>query len=303
MILTVILTALLLDYWLGEPRHYHPLVGFGQLASYTERRLNNSSGSMLSGGIAVFLLLTPFCLVTRFVHNSLSTAGLLSWLFEALVLYWAVGHQNLKQHVTAVVSALEAHDTERARTALSYIVSRETDELDHDQISRAAIETTLENGNDAIFAAIFWYACAGPVAVVIYRLSNTLDAMWGYRNTRYESFGKAAAKLDDLFNYIPARLVACTYALLGNASLAFECWKNQARLLASPNAGPVMSAGAGALDLRLGGPCSYHGQLQEKPFFGGKTTPKTSDINRSLRLIDGALLVWCLCLATGMLIW
>src|SRR5262249_9166632 len=160
--------------------------------------------------------------------------------------------------------ALKDGDLVEARHAVSKIVSRECAGLDETQICCAAIESVLENGSDAVFAALFWFIVLGAPGVVLYRIVNTLDAMWGYRNARYEHFGWAAAKLDDLLNWIPARLTALTYALLGNSQNAIWSWQNQGGKWYSPNAGPVMSSGAGALDLQLGGPATYHGKLKER---------------------------------------
>ena len=148
------------------------------------------------------------------------------------------------------------------------IVSRQTDKMTTNDVRKATIESVLENGADAIFAPLFWFIIAGPTGAILYRLTNTLDAMWGYKNTQYFYFGWATARFDDFLNWVPARLTALSYALLGKSLDAFKCWKNQAHLLDSPNAGPVMTAGAGALDIRLGGPAWYHGQLKDKISFG-----------------------------------
>jgi adenosylcobinamide-phosphate synthase len=172
------------------------------------------------------------------------------------------------------------------------IVSRQTEKMTAVDVRKATIESVLENGADAVFAPIFWFAVAGPAGAVLYRLSNTLDAMWGYKNQRYIYFGWAAARFDDVLNWIPARLTASSYALVGQTKKAIDCWKNQAHLLDSPNAGPVMTAGAGALQLKLGGAAWYHGDLKDKIYFGTEKLPDNEDIIRANSLITNSLILW-----------
>jgi adenosylcobinamide-phosphate synthase len=172
------------------------------------------------------------------------------------------------------------------------MVSRDTGAMQRTEIARAAVESVLENGNDAVFGALFWFALAGAPGALLYRLVNTLDAMWGYRTPHDLYFGWAAARSDDLLNLVPARLTALTYALCGHVRLALQCWGEQGRLWESPNAGPVMAAGAGSLEVRLDGPAFYHGQWKVRPALGYGAAPKARDIARALRLLSHGILIW-----------
>ncbi|MET0377713.1 MAG: regulatory signaling modulator protein AmpE, partial [Spongiibacteraceae bacterium] len=163
-------------------------------------------------------------------------------------------------------------------------------------VSKAAVETVLENGSDAIFASLFWFAVAGLPGVVLHRAANTLDAMWGYRNARFNEFGCAAARIDDVLNLIPARLTAIAYALSGQCANALRSWRAQASSWSSPNAGPVMAAGAGALGLQLGGAAMYHGAMENRPALGFGRSAQAADIQRALTLLDRSLLLWLLAL-------
>lgn len=280
-----------LDAALGEPKRWHPLVGFGTLANRLEQRFNPSGGGWRSHGVSAWCLaVLPLTLLTVLLVQ----LPWIGWLVQIIVLYAALGLRSLDQHAQPVAQALRLGDLPLARQRVGYMVSRRTEELDATGVARAGTESVLENGSDAVFAALFWFLVAGAPGVVLYRLSNTLDAMWGYRNDRFERFGWAAAKIDDLLNYVPARLVALTYALLGRTATAMRCWQRQAPRWDSPNAGPVMAAGAGALGVSLGGAAVYHGELHQRPELGEGPPPQARDIERAMNLVWGGVLLWLL---------
>jgi adenosylcobinamide-phosphate synthase len=287
-----VFAALALDAWLGEPRRFHPLAGFGRLAQDVERRLH--ADEILRGGFAVALLLAPFTVLALLLDR-------LPWgvVLDALLLYLAFGWKSLEEHAGRVRDALRADDQPAARQRVGLMVSRDTAALDREGVAKATVESVLENGNDAIFGAIFWFVLAGAPGVVLYRLANTLDAMWGYRNARYLRFGRAAARLDDVLNFIPARLTALSYALAGKFTRALRCWRSQGAQWKSPNAGPVMAAGAGSLGVRLGGAACYHGAMQARPPLGEGRPAQIEDIDRALGLIRRSLMLWVLVLFAG----
>ncbi|MHB8741569.1 MAG: adenosylcobinamide-phosphate synthase CbiB [Sulfuricaulis sp.] len=291
-ILFSILLALALDFLLGEPRRFHPLVGFGRLALALERRWHGDT--VWRGLVAVLILLIPLTSLaafTRFMPYGI--------LLGVMLLYLAIGWWSLGKHALRVRDALLAKDLTEARRCVGLMVSRDTTMLDSAGVSKATVESVLENGNDAVFGAIFWYMVAGAPGVVLYRLANTLDAMWGYRNERYQRFGWAAARLDDVLNFIPARLTALSYALAGSTRTALRCWRTQGLRWKSLNAGPVMAAGAGSLGVLLGGPASYHGAVQQRPPLGEGRAPDADDIDGALQLIRHSLVIWLVALAGG----
>ncbi|AEF21850.1 adenosylcobinamide-phosphate synthase CbiB [Pseudomonas fulva] len=280
-----------MDAALGEPKRWHPLVGFGKLANRLEQRFNPSGGGWRSHGVSAWCLaVLPLTLLTVLLVQ----LPWIGWLVQIVALYAALGLRSLDQHAQPVAQALRLGDLPVARQRVGYMVSRRTEDLDATGVARAGTESVLENGSDAVFAALFWFLVAGAPGVVLYRLSNTLDAMWGYRNERFERFGWAAAKIDDLLNYVPARLVALTYAVLGHSALAMRCWQRQAPRWDSPNAGPVMAAGAGALGVSLGGAAVYHGELHQRPELGEGPPPRARDIERAMNLVWGGVLLWLL---------
>ena len=327
----LVLAGVLLDALFGEPRRFHPLVGFGRWAQVLERWLNvvgngaavgsaatvgsaagrsavagpsmangaaaegASSGtaslaSRFRGVLAVIIAVGPWVALIALGN----TISFLHYVLAVAALYFALGHQSLRQHALRVHEALQAGNLADARVRVGYMVSRDTGSMDVRAVAAATVESVLENGNDAVFGALFWFLVAGAPGVLLFRLANTLDAMWGYRTPRFLYFGWAAARFDDVLNFVPARLTATTYALIGSTANALRCWREQARAWDSPNAGPVMAAGAGALKLGLGGGAYYHGQWEERPALGSGAAPDASSITAALRLVRSGVVLWVL---------
>jgi adenosylcobinamide-phosphate synthase len=287
------LLGVLLDMRLGEASRWHPLVGFGNLAIRLEKKLNAGTHRLLRGALAWMLIVLPFVALTW---------GLTSWLAQfdmliafgvhALLLYFCLGLRSLRDHTLPIARALMHDDLSQARTLTARIVSRDTTQAKESDLAKAGVESLLENGNDAVFGTLFWFVIAGGPGVVLFRLSNTLDAMWGYRNPRFNDFGCTAARMDDVLNFIPARLTALSYTLLGNTRLAWQCWRSQAAAWSSPNAGPVMSAGAGALSISLGGAAVYDGEVEQRPSLGHGPAAGGKDIARAWHLVAKTTALW-----------
>ena len=278
------MAAVMLDRLLGEPRRFHPLVGFGNLAAAIEKRLNRCS--IASGLIGWALAVLPWVVLT------FALRPLAPFAVDVALLYFALGAQSLGEHAEAVARPLAAGRLDEARQRVGWMVSRDTTQLDESGVAKAGMESVLENGNDAIFGALFWFALLGGPGALLFRLANTLDAMWGYRTERYNLYGRFTARFDDLLNWLPARLTALSYALLGRTGNALACWRAQAPGWDSPNAGPVMAAGAGSLGVQLGGAAIYHGQLEQRPLLGNGPVPVAGDLARAIALIRRSLWLW-----------
>lgn len=291
----LMVAAVLLDLWWGEVRRWHPLVGFGNWAIALERRLNQGGMRFPRGVLAWMLAVLPLT----------ALAALLVWMLamplaqaaaHALMLYFCLGMRSLRDHNLPIADALAQSDLPNARRLTSYIVSRDTSSASEVELTRASAESLLENGNDAVFSTLFWFIIAGGPGAVLFRMANTLDAMWGYRTPRFLQFGCAAARIDDALNYIPARLTALSYVLLApgmqGKRRAWQCWRAQAPAWDSPNAGPVMSSGAGALGVQLGGAAIYHGEVEYRPTLGDGPPAVGADIHRAWQLVARTTLLW-----------
>ena len=291
----LMMVAVLLDLWWGEVRRWHPLVGFGNWAITLERRLNHGASRFARGMLAWMLAVLPLT----------ALAALLIWAFamplaqaaaHALMLYFCLGLRSLRDHNLPIADALAQNDLPNARRLTAYIVSRDTSSASEVELTKASAESLLENGNDAVFGTLFWFIVAGGPGAVLFRMANTLDAMWGYRTPRFLRFGCAAARIDDALNYIPARLTALSYVLLApglqGKRRAWQCWRAQAPAWDSPNAGPVMSSGAGALGVQLGGAAIYHGEVEYRPTLGDGRPAVGADIQRAWRLVVRTTMLW-----------
>lgn len=288
----VLWLAVAADRLFGDPLRWHPVAGLGQLAAWLEpraRRFGASEAFERVAGIAcVALLVVP----AGFIAWQLARLPVAGSIAEVVMLYFCIASRSLEEHARAVLVPLVEGRLDAAREAIGRIVSRDTRAMAPDDIARASVETVLENGNDAVFGAIFWFILLGAPGAVMFRIANTLDAMWGYRNDRYRYFGWAAARFDDVLNYIPARLTALSYCLAGNLANGLACWRTQARTWYSPNAGPVMAAGAGALSVELGGRAKYDGQWKDRPVLGRGHSATTDDVQGAITLLRRSLALW-----------
>lgn len=300
MIALLVIIGVVLDLIFGEVRHWHPLVGFGRLANLLERELNQGGRKYWTGALAWLLAVLPLVLLAYWTIRWSAAVGI--WTsagMHAMLLYFSLGLRSLRDHTLPIERALAQNDLANARQLTARIVSRDTAQADASDLAKAGVESLLENGNDAVFGTLFWFIIAGGPGAILFRLGNTLDAMWGYRTPRYYAFGCVAARIDDALNWIPARFTALSYALLGNTRQALRCWHTQATNWPSPNAGPVMAAGAGALGLVLGGAVSYDGVIENRPPLGIGCAASASDIGRAWQLVAGTTLLWIVMLSAA----
>ena len=292
----IVLSAVLLDLVLGDPRALpHPVVAIGRLISFLEPLLRRGFGNARVAG--VMLLATTVgvsygtaALILHLAYAVSPAAGFLAALYLAWV---SLAARSLHLESGKVAKALRQGDLPGARLALSYIVGRETAELDEQEIVRGAVETVAENTGDGVIAPLCYLMLGGPALAIAYKAVNTLDSMVGYKNERYLEFGWASARLDDLANYLPARLTGLLMVLAApvcslSGSGAWRIMLRDGRNHSSPNSGFPEAAAAGALGVRLGGANRYFGKVVEKPAIGDASLPL------SLEAYGGAVrLMYC----------
>lgn len=272
-----------LDLWLGDPIQLpHPVVGFGKLIAKGERVWNKGKGRLWKGALMAIILVVSTFVVSDCLLGILP--GVLHTLVSTLLIFYCLAGTTLIREVREVFRAVD-RSLEEGRVQVARIVGRDTSELSAQEVRTAALETLAENLSDGVIAPLFWYALLGVPGMLAYKMVNTLDSMIGYRNERYKDFGCFAARLDDVANYLPARLTALLMILASKRiSLIKFVWKygNQH---ASPNSGYPEAALAGILDCRFGGPHHYFGQEVWKPYIGNKERLfTTADMRVAVRI-------------------
>ena len=274
------------DRCLGDPERWpHPVVAFGHWIAWGERRLNRGEHRVTRGALfALLSILGVGVLTAGILYGLVRWNPWLAAAVSAVGEFYCLSGRTLAREVQSVFEALE-QGTEAGRRRLSRIVGRDTSALNDQQIRTAALETLAENLSDGVIAPLFWFLCLGLPGMFAYKMVNTLDSMIGYKTERYGRFGRWAAHIDDVANYVPARLTAALMILCAGRPGLWRFVKKYGRCHASPNSGYPESAMAGLLDCRFGGPNFYFGQRVDKPYIGHhEKTLGLADLRIALRV-------------------
>ena len=303
-----LLIGWLLDLVFGDPQRLpHPVVWFGKMISATEHALNKGRHRLMKGAVTAIGLILLVYGAGWVIRHLLHGVGIYAvMVFDVIVIFYCLAGTTLIREVREVFLALD-RSLEEGRTQVARIVGRDTTQLSAQEVRQAALETLAENLSDGVIAPLFFLALLGTPGMLAYKMVNTLDSMIGYRTQRYKDFGCWAAHIDDIANYIPARLTALLMVMVsGRWSLVRFVWR-YGNHHASPNSGYPEAALAGILDCRFGGPHYYFGELFDKPFIGendrGLTTAdmrtairvnRMAEVAMVLGLMGGCLLRWAL---------
>lgn len=298
-----VLAGVVLDLLFGDPNvRWHPICLIGDLITKAEKRLRkNAAGERQERRAGLYLVLIV-CLISTLIPAGLLVIAwkihrLLYLCLEAIFAWFILAAKSLKTESMKVSAALEQEGLESGRRAVSMIVGRDTKELTEEGVIKAAVETVAENTSDGVIAPLFYMMIGGTIPGFLYKSINTMDSMVGYKNERYLQFGRYAAKLDDIANFVPSRLSAL-FMIIGSgaagfsAKEAFRIFKRDRRKHASPNAAQTESVMAGALGVRLAGNAFYFGKLYEKEYIGdAQRDIEREDIRRANRVMYAALAV------------
>ena len=276
----------LLDLICGDPRWLpHPVVGFGKIIAFGEHRLNKGMHRKVKGAMMAIALIVMVFLVGWAIRHFLCLENVwLGMAFDTIIVFYCLAGTTLIREVCAVFVALD-RSLEEGRRQVARIVGRDTSELSAQEVRTSALETLAENLSDGVVAPLFWLAIGGTPGMLAYKMVNTLDSMVGYRTERYKDFGCWAARIDDVANYIPARLTALLMVIASGRLALLSFVTQYGRNHASPNSGYPEAALAGILGCRFGGPHYYFGQLFDKPYIGDQERQlSTADMEKAVRI-------------------
>ncbi len=284
-----LLVGWMLDLLLGDPSWLpHPVVWFGKMISWCEHRLNKGGWRRLKGGMtAVGLVALVFVLIWLADHVLCGWNMMVAIVFRSILIFYCLAGTTLIREVQTVFFAAD-RSLEEGRKQVGRIVGRDTSELTGQEVRTAALETLAENLSDGVVAPLFWFLIGGVPGMMAYKMVNTLDSMIGYRTERYREFGCVAARIDDVANWLPARLTAILMVIVSGSWKVFAFIRKYGRCHASPNSGYPESALAGILNCRFGGPHYYFGEFFPKPYIGENDRPLTLvDMRRAVRVNHG----------------
>ena len=284
--LLVLLVGWIADLVMGDPERLpHPIVWFGKAIAWFERLLNKGRGRRVKGIITALLLMgtvyAAMFFLLRWIDGVAKYAGM---AVKAILVFYCLAGTTLIREVKKVFEAVDC-SLEEGRKQVARIVGRDTSELSEQEVRIAALETLAENLSDGVVAPVFWYGILGVPGMMAYKMVNTLDSMIGYRTQRYREFGWCAAHIDDVANYLPARLTTLLMLTVTGRFrlLNFVTWFGREH--ASPNSGYPEAALAGILDCRFGGPHTYFGEVVNKPYIGTNERPiTTADMERAVSI-------------------
>ncbi|WP_243292248.1 adenosylcobinamide-phosphate synthase CbiB [Bacillus sp. FJAT-47783] len=298
--------AYILDKVIGDPKSIpHPVRFFGAFISYFDKKWNKGSSKKWKGIWMILIVTIFFTLIAGgFVFVSYRLHVLFGLFIETVIITFMIAEKSLKEAAVEVYEPLARNDMAQARIKLSWIVGRDTDTLGEEEIVRGTVETVAENTSDAVTAPLFWTLIGGAPLAVFYRVANTADAMVGYRNEKYEQFGYASAKLDDLLNYIPSRLTAFVMIFVNRTSRAkkecFRLIRRDAKKHPSPNSGFPETAMAALLGVQLGGRNTYKGIVSTRAKLGDAIHAlKANHIQRSVQIMERTNACFVLLLILG----
>lgn len=294
--LIIVLLAFLLDRFIPERGGFRLWAWYSDWAESIEQRYNG--GLRRQGLYAVILAIAPIAVAVLLATYVLGQiAGVLAFLFSIAVLYFCVELNRLSGVAQAVVDALDNDKVQDAAAHLKELTGKDTVETTAAGVAHATVEAVLKQANTLVLAPVFWFLVLGPFGAILHRLASTLDRLWGHRTSRFAEFGWAAARFDDILNWVPARITALSYAVMGSFEDALRCWRRQAGMWSDLSSGPLLASGLGALHLDS---CDENG---EEDAYGNASLSPTAlpgahDVRRAVALVWRVLLFW---LAVGVL--